>query len=55
MKVSEVIKNLEYLQKTYGDLEVNICLEEDDEGEVLTNNLYFATDLTTITIQNVEF
>jgi len=55
MKVSKVIENLEYLKTTYGDLELDIYLEEDEDGEIQLDNLFFATDLNTLTIQNIPF
>lgn len=39
MKVSKMIENLEYLQKTYGDLEVDIFLDETEEGDIETKDL----------------
>ena len=54
MKVSKLIENLEYLKKTYGDLEVSINLDEDEEGEVNCSELFFATDLEFIYIDNTK-
>jgi hypothetical protein len=55
MKVSKVIENLKYLQDTYGDLEVDVYLDETEDGDIETKELFFATDLEVITIQNVPF
>ena len=55
MKVSEVIKNLEFMNKTYGDLEVEICIENEDEELFSESSFIFSSDLEKIYIQNFPF
>ena len=56
MKVSKMIENLEYMKTTYGDLEIILQIEDNEDEDVLQDNsIYFTTDEKVIYIQNFEF
>jgi hypothetical protein len=57
MKVSKVIENLEFMLKNYGDLEVSLQIEDENENDdiLLDTSIFISSDEKTIFIQNFEF
>jgi hypothetical protein len=55
MKVSKVIENLEFMLKNYGDLEVSLQIEDENDDILLDTSIFISSDEKTIFIQNFEF